>query len=68
MRFARTAADAGHLAQPIRLGLDDVEDLLAEGPDHLLGVSRADARIMPDPRYFSIPSIELGAEVLGSAP
>ena len=36
-------ADAGHLAQPIRLGLDDVEHLLAERLDHLLGVDRTDA-------------------------
>ena len=36
-------ADAGHLAQTIGLGLDDVEHLLAERLDHLLGVDRADA-------------------------
>ena len=36
-------ADAGHLAQPVGLGLDDVEHLLAERLDHLLGVDRADA-------------------------
>ena len=36
-------ADARHLAKPIRLGLDDVEDPLAEGLDHLLGVDRPDA-------------------------
>src|SRR5208282_3551771 len=36
-------ADAGHLAKPIGFGLDDVEDLLAEGLDHLLGVDRPDA-------------------------
>ena len=36
-------ADADHLAQPFRLGLDHVEDLLAERPDQLAGVDRADA-------------------------
>ena len=36
-------ADAGHLAQTFRLGLNDVEDLLAERPDQLAGVDRADA-------------------------
>ena len=36
-------ADAGHLAQAFGLGLDDVEDLLAERPDQLAGVDRADA-------------------------
>ena len=35
--------DAGHLAQAFRLGLDDVEHLLAERPDKLAGVDRADA-------------------------
>ena len=36
-------ANAVDLAQAIGLGLDDVEHLLAEGLDHLLGVDRADA-------------------------
>ena len=35
-------ADAGHLAQPFRLRLDDIEDLLAERPHKLAGVDRAD--------------------------
>ena len=35
--------DAGHLAQPFRLGLDDIEDLLAERPHQLAGIDRADA-------------------------
>ena len=35
--------DAGHLAQAIGLGLDDVEHLVAECLDQLLGVDRADA-------------------------
>ena len=57
-------ADARHLAKPIGLGLDDVEDLLAEGLDHLLGIDRADAPDHAGAVYFSIPSIELGAEAL----
>ena len=36
-------ADAGHLAQAIRLRLDHIEHFVAECPDHLLGVDRADA-------------------------
>ena len=47
--------DAGHLAQP-PLGLDP-EHLLAERPDQLAGIDRAD-RIMPEPRYFSMPSTD----------
>ena len=35
--------DAGHLAQPFRLGLDDIEHLLAERPHQLAGIDRADA-------------------------
>src|SRR5208282_3180070 len=40
-------ADARHLAKPIGLGLDDVEDLLPEGLDHLLRIDRADAADHP---------------------
>ena len=36
-------ADSGHLAQAFRLGLDDIEDLLAERPHKPAGVDRADA-------------------------
>src|ERR1019366_2467828 len=35
--------NASHLAQPVGLSLDDIEDLLAERLDHLLGVDRTDA-------------------------
>ena len=44
--------DAGHLAQAFRLGLDDVEHLLAERPDQLAGVDRADAPDHPGPEVF----------------
>ena len=37
------AANAGHLAQPLRLGLDDVEDLVAERRDQFLRIDRPDA-------------------------
>jgi hypothetical protein len=40
-------ANAGHLAQAIGLGLDHVEHLLAERPDQLPGVGRADAADHP---------------------
>ena len=36
-------ADTSHLAQPCRLGLNDLEDPLAERPDHLPGIDRPDA-------------------------
>ena len=57
-------ADPRHLAKPIGLGFDDVEDLLPEGLDHLFGVDRPDAPMIPYSEIFLIPSIELGAEVL----
>ena len=41
--FGAHPADAGHLAQPFRLRLDDVEHLLTERPDHLPGIDRPDA-------------------------
>ncbi len=36
-------ADASHLTQPLRCAFDDIEHLLAEGLDHLLGVNRPNA-------------------------
>ena len=39
--FGPNCADARHLSKPIGLGLDDVEDLLSEGLDHLLGIHPA---------------------------
>ena len=47
--------DARHLAKPIGLGLDDVEDLLTEGPDDLLGVDRPDAADHPGAEIFLDP-------------
>ncbi len=43
IRLARTGADAVHLPQATGLRLDHVEYLLAERPDELPGVGRADA-------------------------
>ena len=48
-------ADARHLAKPIGLGLDDVEDLLPEGLDHLLGIDRSDAPDHPGAEIFLDP-------------
>jgi hypothetical protein len=48
-------ANAHHLAKPIGLGLDDVEDLLPEGLDHLLGVDRPDAADHPGAKIFLDP-------------
>src|SRR5450830_44710 len=41
--FGAHQANASHLAQPLRLGLDDIEYLLAKRIDHLFGVDRPDA-------------------------
>jgi hypothetical protein len=57
-------SDAGDLAQAIRLGLDQLEDGLAEGTDQLLGVDRADAADHAEPRYFSMPSRVVGGLAL----
>jgi hypothetical protein len=46
--------------QPVGRRLNNVEHLLAEGAQELLGVGRADARIMPDERYFSMPLDAVG--------
>jgi len=48
-------ADARHLPKPIGLGLDNVEDLLPEGLDHLLGVDRPDAPDHPGAEIFLDP-------------
>src|SRR5277367_86703 len=41
--FSADGADARHLAEPSRLGFDDVENLVRKRLDHLLGVNRANA-------------------------
>ena len=48
-------ADAGDLTELIGLGLDNVEDLLPKGLDHLLGVDRADAADHPGAQIFLDP-------------
>ena len=45
-------ADAGHLAQPIGLNLDDIKHFFAERLDHLRGVDRADAADHPRSEVF----------------
>jgi hypothetical protein len=50
--FGSNRANARHLAKPIGLGLDDVEDLLPEGLDHLLGIDRPDAPDHPGAEIF----------------
>ena len=50
--FGSNRANAGHLAKPIGLGLDHVEDLLPEGFDHLLGVDGSDAPDHPGAEIF----------------
>ena len=57
-------ADAGDLAQAVRLLLDQVEHRFAEGAHQLLGVDGPMPRIMPEPRYFSMPSSVVGARRL----
>ena len=46
--------DARHLAKPIGFSLDDVEDLLTERLDHLLGVDWPDASDHPGVEMFSV--------------
>ena len=53
--FGPNRADARHLAKPIGLGFDDVEDLLPEHFDHLLGVDRPDAPDHPRAEIFLDP-------------
>jgi hypothetical protein len=53
--FGSDRADARHLAKPIGLRLDDVEDLFAEGPNHLLGVDKPDAPDHPGAKIFLDP-------------
>src|SRR5438552_1278107 len=64
IRSATLWADPGYLAQARRLLLDDVEHGITKGAHQLLGIDRPDARIMPEPRYFSIPSTVVGAVAL----
>jgi hypothetical protein len=45
-------ANARHLAKPIGLGLDDVEDPLTEGLDHFLGIDWPDAPDHPGAEIF----------------
>ena len=47
--------DARHLLESIGLGLDDVEDLLPEGLDHLLGVDGPNAADHPGAEVFLDP-------------
>ena len=53
--FGSNRANARHLPKPIGLGLDDVEDLVSKGLDHLLGVGRADAPDHPGAQIFLDP-------------
>ena len=55
MRFGPNRAGARHLPEAIGLGLDDVEHLLSEGPDHLLGIDRPDAADHPGAQIFLDP-------------
>ena len=50
--FGAYQTNAGHLAQPLRLGLDDIEYLLAKRIDHLFGVDRPDAADHPGAEIF----------------
>jgi hypothetical protein len=40
MAFGPDGPDARHFAKPVRLGFDDVENLVRKRLDHLLGVDR----------------------------
>ena len=48
----------------MRLGFDDVEHLAAEGPDEFAGIESGPMpRIIPEPRYLSMPSVAVGGIV-----
>jgi hypothetical protein len=53
--FGSNGADPRHLAEPVWLGLDDVEDLLPERLDHLLCVDGPDASDHPGAKVFLDP-------------
>ena len=48
-------SDPDDLSKAIGLSLDDVEDLVSKGLDHLLGVDRADAADHPGAQIFLDP-------------
>ena len=50
--FGAYQANASHLAQALRLGLDDIEYLLAKCIDHLFGVDRPDTANHPGAEIF----------------
>jgi hypothetical protein len=56
------------LPQPVRRRFDNVRDLVSEDTDEPLDVGWADARIIPDEKYFSMPSTGSGATSAGSGP
>ncbi len=53
--FGPDHPDTGHLAKPIGLGLDDVEDPVAERLHHFLGIDRPDATDHPRAQIFLDP-------------
>ena len=53
--FGPNRADACDLAKPVGVGLNDVENLLTEGLDHLLGIDRPDAADHPGAQVFLDP-------------
>ena len=55
--------DAIDLAQSVWCRLDDVKDLVTEGAHKLLGIDQPTPRIIPEERYFSMPSAEVGGDV-----
>jgi hypothetical protein len=51
--------------KPVRYRLDDIEHLLAERTHtSFLAQTGPMPRIMPEARYFSMPSTDVGSEVL----
>jgi hypothetical protein len=54
------STDACYLSQTLRLRLDRIEHLLAESAH--LAYTGPMPRIIPEPRYFSMPSSDIGAE------
>ena len=61
-------ADAVHLPQAPGLLLNDIKHAFSECPDQLAGIHRPIPRMLPEARYFSIPSVDEAPSSAGSAP
>lgn len=56
-------ADAGHFPEPFRGSFDDFESRFPKTATILFASLGPMPRVMPEPRYFSMPSAVVGAVV-----